>query len=188
MCFGRAKTEMGRVEHLTSRKFLLLWQVSGQKVTVFSFCCCFFFSEIIPRSILKTSFEGIHYLLCALGDGTLFYFTMDPNSGLIFFESIVCMFLLLYFFTKEADFFWSSFQVELRTYFTRHSCYVLWTHTRFSCYSRFLGWKEKGHSWHSAYNAENFQVVIYNERVCVFWSPHCYLFQQSQTCFLQREP
>ncbi|PFX32002.1 DNA damage-binding protein 1 [Stylophora pistillata] len=37
--------------------------------------------EIIPRSILKTSFEGIHYLLCALGDGTLFYFTMDPNTG-----------------------------------------------------------------------------------------------------------
>lgn len=39
-------------------------------------------SEIIPRSILKTSFEGIHYLLCALGDGTLFYFTMDPNTGI----------------------------------------------------------------------------------------------------------
>ncbi|CAH3044667.1 unnamed protein product [Porites lobata] len=37
--------------------------------------------EIIPRSILKTSFEGIHYLLCALGDGTLFYFTMDPSNG-----------------------------------------------------------------------------------------------------------
>ncbi|XP_020628267.1 DNA damage-binding protein 1-like [Orbicella faveolata] len=40
-----------------------------------------YLSEIIPRSILKTSFEGIHYLLCALGDGTLFYFTMDPNTG-----------------------------------------------------------------------------------------------------------
>ncbi|KXJ10807.1 DNA damage-binding protein 1a [Exaiptasia diaphana] len=37
--------------------------------------------EIIPRSILKTSFEGIHYLLCALGDGTLFYFTMDQTTG-----------------------------------------------------------------------------------------------------------
>ncbi|XP_048584985.1 DNA damage-binding protein 1 [Nematostella vectensis] len=37
--------------------------------------------EIIPRSILKTAFEGIHYLLCALGDGTLFYFTMDPMTG-----------------------------------------------------------------------------------------------------------
>lgn len=41
-----------------------------------------YLSEIIPRSILKTSFEGIHYLLCALGDGTLFYFTMDPNTGI----------------------------------------------------------------------------------------------------------
>ena len=39
-------------------------------------------SEIIPRSILKTSFEGIHYLLCALGDGTLFYFTMDQTTGI----------------------------------------------------------------------------------------------------------
>ena len=43
--------------------------------------CNVYLSEIIPRSILKTSFEGIHYLLCALGDGTLFYFTMDPNTG-----------------------------------------------------------------------------------------------------------
>ncbi|XP_031549547.1 DNA damage-binding protein 1-like [Actinia tenebrosa] len=39
--------------------------------------------EIIPRSILKTSFEGIHYLLCALGDGTLFYFNMDPHNGVL---------------------------------------------------------------------------------------------------------
>ncbi|XP_059156437.1 DNA damage-binding protein 1-like [Physella acuta] len=37
--------------------------------------------EIIPRSILMTTFEGIHYLLCALGDGSLFYFLMDPTSG-----------------------------------------------------------------------------------------------------------
>ncbi|KAK3726388.1 hypothetical protein QZH41_016253 [Actinostola sp. cb2023] len=37
--------------------------------------------QIIPRSILKTSFEGIHYLLCALGDGTLFYFTLDQVTG-----------------------------------------------------------------------------------------------------------
>ena len=42
-----------------------------------------FLAEIIPRSILKTAFEGIHYLLCALGDGTLFYFTMDPKSGIV---------------------------------------------------------------------------------------------------------
>lgn len=48
---------------------------------VFIAVSVFFPTEIIPRSILKTSFEGIHYLLCALGDGTLFYFTMDASTG-----------------------------------------------------------------------------------------------------------
>ncbi|XP_035674429.1 DNA damage-binding protein 1-like isoform X1 [Branchiostoma floridae] len=37
--------------------------------------------EIIPRSILMTTFEGIHYLLCALGDGSLFYFNLNPETG-----------------------------------------------------------------------------------------------------------
>lgn len=37
--------------------------------------------EIIPRSILMTTFEGIHYLLCALGDGSLFYFNMNADTG-----------------------------------------------------------------------------------------------------------
>ncbi|KAH8374751.1 hypothetical protein KR200_005352 [Drosophila serrata] len=37
--------------------------------------------EIIPRSILMTTFEGIHYLLCALGDGSMFYFIMDQTTG-----------------------------------------------------------------------------------------------------------
>lgn len=37
--------------------------------------------EIIPRSILMTSFEGINYLLCALGDGSMFYFALNKNSG-----------------------------------------------------------------------------------------------------------
>jgi DNA damage-binding protein 1 len=39
------------------------------------------FSEIIPRSILMTTFEGIHYLLCALGDGSLFYFHLNIHTG-----------------------------------------------------------------------------------------------------------
>uniref|UniRef100_T1J441 DNA damage-binding protein 1 n=1 Tax=Strigamia maritima TaxID=126957 RepID=T1J441_STRMM len=39
--------------------------------------------EIIPRSILITSFEGIHYLLCALGDGSLIYFNINANSGVL---------------------------------------------------------------------------------------------------------
>ncbi|MCI4379536.1 hypothetical protein PGIGA_G00229460 [Pangasianodon gigas] len=37
--------------------------------------------EIIPRSILMTTFEGSHYLLCALGDGALFYFGLDLDTG-----------------------------------------------------------------------------------------------------------
>lgn len=39
--------------------------------------------EIIPRSILMTTFEGIHYLLCALGDGSLFYFNFNPVTGML---------------------------------------------------------------------------------------------------------
>ena len=38
--------------------------------------------EIIPRSILMTKFEGTNYLLCALGDGSLFYFVVNANGNL----------------------------------------------------------------------------------------------------------
>ena len=38
--------------------------------------------EIIPRSILMTLFEGIHYLLVALGDGSLFYFNLNVKTGM----------------------------------------------------------------------------------------------------------
>jgi hypothetical protein len=40
-----------------------------------------YFPEIIPRSILMTTFEGIHYLLCALGDGALIYFNLNAETG-----------------------------------------------------------------------------------------------------------
>ena len=36
--------------------------------------------EIIPRSILMTQFEGTNYLLCALGDGSLFYFVLNSQA------------------------------------------------------------------------------------------------------------
>uniref|UniRef100_A0A4W5MVZ4 DNA damage-binding protein 1 n=1 Tax=Hucho hucho TaxID=62062 RepID=A0A4W5MVZ4_9TELE len=39
--------------------------------------------EIIPRSILMTTFEASYYLLCALGDGALFYFGLDLTSGVL---------------------------------------------------------------------------------------------------------
>ncbi|XP_018327485.1 DNA damage-binding protein 1 [Agrilus planipennis] len=37
--------------------------------------------EIIPRSVLMTNFEGHSYLLCALGDGSMFYFNLHKDSG-----------------------------------------------------------------------------------------------------------
>lgn len=37
--------------------------------------------EIIPRSILITCFEGNTYLLCALGDGSMYYFSLQKDSG-----------------------------------------------------------------------------------------------------------
>ncbi|KAG7298167.1 DNA damage-binding protein 1 [Plutella xylostella] len=37
--------------------------------------------EIIPRSLLICVLEGICYLLCALGDGSMFYFTLDQETG-----------------------------------------------------------------------------------------------------------
>ncbi|CAG0918721.1 unnamed protein product [Notodromas monacha] len=39
--------------------------------------------ETIPRSILTASFEGTHYLLVALGDGSVFYYTFDPKTGVM---------------------------------------------------------------------------------------------------------
>jgi DNA damage-binding protein 1 len=37
--------------------------------------------EIIPRSVLLAMFEETLYLLCALGDGSFFYFVLDPVKG-----------------------------------------------------------------------------------------------------------
>ena len=37
--------------------------------------------EVIPRSVLFASFEGMPYLLCALGDGQLYNFQVDSASG-----------------------------------------------------------------------------------------------------------
>ncbi|MQL89140.1 hypothetical protein Taro_021718 [Colocasia esculenta] len=37
--------------------------------------------EIIPRSVLLCKFEGVSYLLCALGDGHLFNFLLNMTTG-----------------------------------------------------------------------------------------------------------
>ncbi|XP_049877553.1 DNA damage-binding protein 1 [Pectinophora gossypiella] len=39
--------------------------------------------EIIPRSLLISVLEGVCYLLCALGDGSMFYFTLDRETGVL---------------------------------------------------------------------------------------------------------
>jgi DNA damage-binding protein 1 len=37
--------------------------------------------EVIPRSVLLKTMEGIHYVLCGLGDGHLITFTLNPVNG-----------------------------------------------------------------------------------------------------------
>ena len=37
--------------------------------------------EVIPRSVLFAKFEGVPYLLCALGDGQLYNFHIDAETG-----------------------------------------------------------------------------------------------------------
>ena len=37
--------------------------------------------EVIPRSVLLATFEGVAYLLAGLGDGQLFTFALDPATG-----------------------------------------------------------------------------------------------------------
>eukprot|EP00891_Asterochloris_glomerata_P001303 jgi/Astpho2/1303/fgenesh1_pm.00024_%23_4_t len=39
--------------------------------------------QVIPRSILLADFEGVQYLLCALGDGRLSSFTLTPKTGML---------------------------------------------------------------------------------------------------------
>ncbi|XP_065647466.1 DNA damage-binding protein 1 isoform X2 [Hydra vulgaris] len=39
--------------------------------------------EMIPRSILMITFEDKEYLLCALGDGSLFYFLLNRLNGVL---------------------------------------------------------------------------------------------------------
>ncbi|XP_048518114.1 DNA damage-binding protein 1-like [Dendroctonus ponderosae] len=39
--------------------------------------------DIMPRSILMATFEGHDYLLCALGDGSMYYFLLHRESGVL---------------------------------------------------------------------------------------------------------
>lgn len=44
-------------------------------------CNACFLSEIIPRSILLACFDDNCFLMCALGDGSLYYFSLNPITG-----------------------------------------------------------------------------------------------------------
>ena len=74
--------------------------------------------EIIARSILMTVFEGMTYLLCALGDGSMFYFVMDKNTGMLSDRKKVGVFIInrswkfIYFFITGCN---PLFQVTLGT-------------------------------------------------------------------------
>lgn len=60
--------------------------------------------EIIPRSILMTSFEGLNYLLCALGDGSMFYFSLNKDTGMLSDKKKVSslpLFCLIVLFTSH---------------------------------------------------------------------------------------
>lgn len=63
-------------------------------------------TDIIPRSILMTTFEGHHYLLCAMGDGQLFYFSYAPATGYLSDKKKVSFHLglLLYLYQGNFDF------------------------------------------------------------------------------------
>ncbi|XP_072969615.1 DNA damage-binding protein 1 [Typha angustifolia] len=47
--------------------------------------------EIIPRSVLLCTFEGVSYLLCALGDGHLFNFLLNISTGELSDRKKVCL-------------------------------------------------------------------------------------------------
>uniref|UniRef100_A0A672JI02 Uncharacterized protein n=1 Tax=Salarias fasciatus TaxID=181472 RepID=A0A672JI02_SALFA len=59
------------------------WRPSQIFFPLLALICCGALQHflIIPRSILMTTFEGSYYLLCALGDGALFYFGLDLQTG-----------------------------------------------------------------------------------------------------------
>ena len=73
-------------EQLGGGRFSLLERVARIFFAYFivtAFMMIYIELEIIARSILMTVFEGMTYLLCALGDGSMFYFAMDKNTGIL---------------------------------------------------------------------------------------------------------
>ena len=95
------KSTMNLSEEVTTCFNRFHFQISQESRIQFLFFCFFFFVffflfcffcfvsfrfyliDIIPRSILMALFEGIPYLLVALGDGSLFYFSMNSTNKLV---------------------------------------------------------------------------------------------------------
>ena len=60
--------------------------------------------EIIPRSILIAKFEGVNYLLCSLGDGSLIYYLFTPQGTLVDRRKVkkpLSLFLLVHFLQQN---------------------------------------------------------------------------------------
>lgn len=88
----------------------------------------FFITEILPRSILMATFEGSTYLLCALGDGSLFYFNIDQQTGKMLY-GYVCIFIT---FTFNARLDWYSFATLWRN-LQAIEVIVIYIDTSFCC-------------------------------------------------------
>ena len=70
--------------------------------------------DIIPRSILMAQFEGTNYLLCAMGDGSLFYFTINSQGCLTEKKKVTLgKYYNNFFPTIFSNFFFSAFIVLL---------------------------------------------------------------------------
>ena len=74
--------------HAYRRSTVNSWEEVQTHPHIFSGCGslfkCLISLEIIPRSINMVTMEGISYLLVALGDGCLIYYTIDQTGTTLF--------------------------------------------------------------------------------------------------------
>lgn len=60
---------------------LKLRELNTTSNAIFLFKLFFYFLGIVPRSISFVTLENIHYLFCALGNGSLCYFHLNIETG-----------------------------------------------------------------------------------------------------------
>lgn len=130
-----------------------------------------FRTEIIPRSILMTTFESSHYLLCALGDGALFYFGLNIETG----ESSTL--------PVRLDLPPRSPKVLLVDLPSPAVALSLCSLLRCRL-CRPAERPQEGDPGHPAHGAEDFPVSFYHQRLRLLGPPHCHLQQQPQVGLL----